>query len=173
MKNNRLKYLLPFAVIFVLAGNYIQSILTTVQVLFLIKPVSFLVGEFLGVTFSYSDVAGFLCNEYPIAIEKSCSGFTFFTMLILLGIVTYFLFSESVNLKKSIRSVSLVLLFSYLFTLLVNSIRIITGIKLQIFSLAHSWFPNHIVHELMGVLYFLLSMVLFYTMVKNQKSKIC
>jgi exosortase K len=161
------KYLVGLSLIFILSVNFLFRQLTTPDLKFILAPTATIVELFTGIDNVWIEGEGYKLIDYPIRIEKSCSGFIYLNMIILLSAIMYIRKWQSFKSKKAI--VYLTPVFAYLFVIVVNSLRIITAIGLEKISDKHSWFPNVLLHELVGGFYFLLGLVLIYLIIEKRK----
>lgn len=153
-------------VIYLILINIFNNSLKNEDLKFLLYPIQFIVSLSTGIPFKYYSEYGYVQIDGLIRINNSCSGFIFFNVLISIGYVTLYLKGlASSGFKKIFAIFIIVPVLSYLMIIIANTSRIILGIKLQLFSLNNSWFPNHFIHEIFGVMYFLIFSIIFYLII--------
>ena len=126
------------------------------QILFLIKPLNYLVSVLIDSLYTYNNEIGFFHEKLNITIDKSCSGFNFWMLSFIL-----FYFSMLKHLKKYLYKFLLIpiaLLISYVLTLFVNTSRILTSIFIEkTTQLNYTW-----LHQAEGVFIYLSFLIIFY-----------
>lgn len=181
MKNDLLKYqvqnklfassnylLTGLIVSYLLLANFLNGFLTNDNVIFLLHPIQIIVKSVTGVPFEYFSEYGYVQTDGLIRINKTCSGFIFLNVLTTIGYVTLYLFNKQItSTQKKLFSIVAVPVLAYLTCLISNSSRVIFGIKMQLFANDHSWFPNHFIHETFGVLYFIITCVLYFLLIQK------
>lgn len=163
---------LLLSIFFLVGINFVRPLMSNDSLQFLLYPTQKLVGFFLGLNFNYTSEMGYLCSTMPIAIEKSCSGINYFNVVTVVSIICLFAYLSKVRIPKLLMLVPALIVFGYIFTVLVNAVRIIIGIKLQAFAFNHSWFPNHFMHELVGVFYLIVFIVLYFLLTRKALLKL-
>ena len=160
--------LLVSVFLYLIGINYFNEYLSNDNVKFLLTPIQAIVTSSTGVGFNYNSVYGYIQTDGLIRINKSCSGFIFLNVLLSIGLITLF---QNNSFKNSLQKVFLMGGFTfglaYITCLISNSSRIILGIKMQMFSIDNSWFPNHFLHDTIGIIYFLMFSVLFYLLLQK------
>lgn len=163
---------LLISIIFLVGINFIRPLMSNDSLQFLLYPTQKLVGFFMGLNFEYTSETGYLCSSMPIAIEKSCSGINYFNVVSVVGIICLFNYLKKTSVIKLLALLPAVVALGYVFTVLINAVRIIIGIKLQAFAFGHSWFPNHFMHELVGVFYLLVFVILYFMLTRKALLKL-
>jgi exosortase K len=99
------------------------------ELLLFLTPVSFLVSFFTGSSLSFSAESGYYLPSLNILIDKSCSGFNFWLIsFVMIGftVVTYIQ-----NRKRRVILLISSLLIAYLLTIIANTSRIISILKMN------------------------------------------
>lgn len=130
------------------------------SVLFLIKPVAYVVGFILGSNCVNIADEGFFLPQLEILIDKSCSGYNFWSVCIF--ILTYLCFTKIAKLQIKCFAFLLLLPITYLLTLFVNTIRIISCISTAKLGLMFSENYQGIIHEVTGLANTVVFLLLFY-----------
>lgn len=135
---------------------------TTGDVLFMLKPVVFLVQSFNGLGFHYSDVTGFVSAQGNIIIDKSCSGIN-------LGVILYAMLSVSFisRFQKTKSRVGMIFVFlaaAYVMTIAANAFRIIISIFLLGFDLSFIPLEGRELHKYVGMVFNFCFLIVFYIM---------
>jgi len=128
------------------------------DVRWILSPTTKLVSLFTSVKFNYDATKGFVAEQLPIAIGVGCAGINFLVITLVMSV--YCIIPQS---KSSKWAILLVLgIAAYLFTLLVNSSRIITEIIiLESSSESH----NKVLllsHGVQGGIFFFTFLVFYY-----------
>lgn len=153
------KSLLIFGVLllaYLFALNITYKNLSAEHLKWLLKPTSKIVELSLGVTSNWIPSKGYKLNELPIIIEKSCSGFMYLNIMLLLSAILIYL--GKTNYKRNVLKIAALPMIIYSAVILINSFRIITSIGIEKASNNFSWFPDKMAHEFIGVFYFLLGL---------------
>ncbi len=109
----------------------------------------------------YASETGFFHQNLNILIEKSCSGFNFLLLCFLLCYFTNVAYFKTAFAK--ILFLPITLIISYLFTIFVNTARILSAIVIErIFPYSSKQFPW--LHEAEGVFIYLSFLIVFYTL---------
>lgn len=161
-------YHIMYVLTYLLFAHFLYNYLSNDLLKFLLHPIKIIVNGMTGVPFNYFSEYGYVQVDGLITINKTCSGFIFLNVLIAIAYIA----TRTVDFKKNTPFknfyLSLLTVFSaYFICLLSNSSRIILGLKMQLFSINHSWFPNNIAHEVMGVLYFFIFSILFFLLIQK------
>ncbi|KAB3531539.1 exosortase K [Alkaliphilus serpentinus] len=143
-------YIISFIVIAVTQYLYLYGKLE--GLLFILKPVVYLVSLFTGEGFTYYSEMGFLNPKLAVNIGRECAGINFFSIVLLMLI-----FSNIKRVKgRGSKLIFLLssMIFSYLVAIIVNASRIIASL----FLLDLKIFPNGyeaLVHQATGIIFFL------------------
>lgn len=162
MKQNRNYYLLGFLILFLLKLIYSRA--GAVSLKWILAPTAWLVSLLSGVPFTWNPYAGYVNHSIRFIIAPSCSGIQF---LIITIAVMIFSFIHRMNTKKKgYHFIVISLIFSYLFTISVNSLRIVLSIFLpEYFSkwkLFNSFLTPERLHTLIGILLYFSFLLVFY-----------
>lgn len=133
---------------------------------FLLKPTDKLVGFLTGNTSNYIQNYGFFYEEINIVIEKSCSGFQF---MLICFLMLSFLFLKYI---KKFYVVFTSFFLAYIFTVLVNTSRIVVSIicQKQLYKII-ALQSRYILHEIIGIITYLTFLILIYLFFENQLKK--
>lgn len=123
------------------------------ELLFLLKPVSYLLELTTGHKNCYIHDQGFYFQSLNIIVSKACSGFTFLLLSMVLTICL--LLKYCGNCKEFFKKLVIGLLFSYLLTILVNTTRILSLIWLSKERTFSSGINTTYSHEMLGALIYL------------------
>lgn len=128
---------------------------------FLLYPTNQLIKLITGSNPQYIINQGYLHAQYNILIEKSCSGFSFMCISF---IMISFLVIQHIE-KRTFKSLAIIgaLFLAYFTTIFTNSSRILLSIIGQ--NMGNLYLPirpHNLIHEVIGVLTYLISLVLIY-----------
>ncbi|MCD2426156.1 exosortase K [Niabella pedocola] len=124
---------------------------------FLLAPVSAIIEATGNYHAQFISGAGFFFRDLHVIINKSCSGATF--MLTALLPAGYLLLSYSRNVKSFFKTFPIALLFVYFLTILANTTRILTAIKLGGTSFLMGHIAPEKLHELLGMITYLFYLI--------------
>jgi exosortase K len=147
------------AAIFILM-KYLHSIAETGQLYFLLRPVVEVVSSAQQADFTYTEGDVFFLPKLNIVVDKSCSGFNFWTTCFLMLSFSLAKYEKQARLKTAYLAV--VLAASFLFTLFANSARILFTLFTKQQLLSHSIKPATWLHEAEGSFVYLSFLVLIY-----------
>ncbi|SEF98927.1 exosortase K [Halpernia humi] len=143
---------------------------TNSEVFFLLKPTDFFINIITSSTSIFKQDIGFFNETLNIIINKSCSGFNFLMIAFLMLI---FLALKSKNLSKfTVLIIPISLFISYLFTVFVNTTRILFSIYMNHyvgnkFSWMHQTEGTFVYMSFLIILYLLVNQ--FLTKFRNEK----
>lgn len=164
IKNNFLYY--GVAIALFLGLKFLYTTASSNQVYFLIKPIDGIVSFFTNSVSHYHESDGFYHEKFNITIDKSCSGFNFLLMCFVI-LYTSLLRILKRNWHKLV-VIPLTFLIAYLFTLFVNTSRILVAIFIEgNFNLHFSW-----MHQAQGVFIYLSFLIALYLFVNFLITKI-
>jgi len=132
----------------------------TQDLIFLIKPTNFLIGIITGSPSRYIENNGYYYHLLDIIIDKSCSGFNFWVLLFLM--MLFLCFQHMRTHSQKVISIPLLFLFSFIITILVNTSRIFVAIILQNQLSQHLHVQSHNIHQGLGIIINLSSLILIY-----------
>lgn len=127
------------------------------DLLFLLAPVSFLVEAAGNGQAQFIPGKGFYFQELQVIINTSCSGASF--MLTALLPAGYLLLKYSGNIKSFLKKLPLAILFVYGLTILANTTRILTAIKLKRNAFIIDHLAPENLHELQGIITYLFYLI--------------
>jgi len=147
-------YVLAFALFIGLKIAYRNADNSTL--IWLLKPINYLFSLFTASAWVYDEEVGFFHASYNIVIDKSCSGGNFFILSFMMILISWIsIFKKH---KSKIIFILISLCISYVFTIFVNTSRIIVLFKLQEFQLdSFQW-----IHEATGSFIYLVFLILLY-----------
>lgn len=134
-------------------------------ILFIIKPITFLVSIFYDTSFIYKDDVGFISQELAIIIGKECSGIKFFTTLFLMLLFSFIPKIEGI--KKKTASFFCFLIVTYIVTILANTSRIIGSIWILQLNLFSNEKQIRLMHQSIGVTFYFTYLVLVFIIVSK------
>ncbi len=140
---------------------------------FLLQPTDKIISLVTGTSSVYSPENGFYHDQLNIMIERSCSGFNFLILSFL--VFTCLLIKHFKRMSSRIIVFPAVMVCVYLFTIFVNSSRILVSVIVQ--KEAGNFFPDrphHLIHEVIGIVTNLTFLVLTYLLAQKilkQKQK--
>lgn len=159
IKNKKIIYYLTTIAICILLKLY-YSISDNSGLFFLLKPTDKIIEIVLNSSSQVMNNGGFFHAKLNILIDKSCSGFNF---LIITFIMLSFAVSKILNSRtKKVLSFLILLVISYILTILVNSSRILLSVFLnnsvtKLFDYQLSW-----LHQAEGSFIYLFFLILIY-----------
>ena len=135
------------------------------DLLFLLQPTSKLVGFLTGSSSVYLLDNGYYNTKLNIIIDKSCSGFNLWILCFLL--ITYSLIRYLKKISHKILAIPVALTIAYLFTIFVNTSRIIASIVVhaQTKQVVNNY--QSLIHEAVGIIINLTFLVLFYCLIEK------
>lgn len=156
----QLNILYLLILIFAFAVKYHYSIATSDDLEWILKPTSRLVGLILNKPFIKESCSGYVNWECNIIIAKSCAGINFFITAFCMNT---FIPLKSINtLLKKIIFIFQQIVIVYIFTILVNTIRIIFSIYLLNADIYSGWLTKTEVHKFTGIIIFFSSLCLLH-----------
>ncbi|NQY28970.1 MAG: exosortase K [Flavobacteriaceae bacterium] len=165
MNNSKLKkWGLCILVLIVLKTSF--SLATINQLQWFLEPIVTIVELFTRINFTWTADVGFTSNT-NIIIEKSCSGTNFYTICLLLLMIKDW---NSFNIQgKLLRFLSLIVI-SFFITILANSMRIISALKLASFPELTNYINPKSSHLILGsIIYILILLSLNHLITKNHE----
>jgi exosortase K len=123
---------------------------TVQQLLFILKPVTFIVTKALGMTFHFEPEIGFYNQEAYIVINKTCAGTSFWmTVFCMLG---FAILPRIKDIFKKAASFFAILVLSYGMTIIANASRIVVAIKVLELGISPTGASERLIHQSIGVL---------------------
>jgi len=117
-----------------------------------LSPIVFLVELFTAIDFIWTPDIGFTSN-LNIVIEKSCAGGNFFIICMILLVIKNW---NPFTIQSKIAQLSFIILMSYIITILANSMRIISAIKLVSFRQLTDYIDPKSAHLVLGGIIYIL-----------------
>ncbi len=156
---NKLPYYILAGLLF-LTLKWLFKTATTEDLLFLLGPSNKVVSIFTGQSFIYQIEEGFYYQELNIIIGKSCAGFNFFLLSMLM--YSYSTISVLKPKKSGILIIPVAFLLAYPLTIFANASRILGAIFIQQkLDLHYDW-----LHEAEGVFVYLFFLIAFHLVLK-------
>ncbi len=142
--------------------------LETDDLMFLLSPSTKLVEVFSGAKFTYVPNKGFYNEHLNIIINKSCSGVNLGILcFIMLGFLSV---QHSYHGKNILLSWVIMLMVAYIFTIFVNSSRIVISIIVQQINI--SFIKSPIIHECVGIATNLTFLIIIYVVTEKALIKL-
>ncbi|MFH0782858.1 MAG: exosortase K [Pseudomonadota bacterium] len=143
---------LLFMVVLLLAGvlKYHFSRATSDDLSWILRPLAFAVEKLTALSFHPESGAGYVSSDGLIIIAPVCAGVNFLIVVLLTGAGTVIMIPSRFR-QKCLR-LALVLVTAYLFTLMVNTLRIISAIELYRMDIYGNWFTAERMHRVAGIL---------------------
>ena len=126
----------------------------------ILTPTSFLVQLVTGASFTFESYAGYINSDRSFVIAASCAGVNFLITAFLMLAVGRLWKHRTQTMAWSF--IPLTLLFSYLATLIANTVRIATALRLQHSSLDVGGLNSNKLHRLEGILIYFGFLLLLY-----------
>ena len=154
-----LKPILYLAVFILL--KYLHSISTSMDLLFLLSPTSYIVELMIDMESTLIRPNGFYFPIIDVLIDKSCSGFNLLLIcLLMLGFLPKDKFKIPI-LVELLMSISV----AYIFTILVNALRIYVCIYVSHVQKINDWLGQDIAHSAVGIFTNLSFLILLFILV--------
>jgi exosortase K len=141
------------------------------QLRWILAPTTILVGVVTGTRFEFESYAGYMSSDHTFLIAASCAGVNFLiTSFLMLSLRK--LWRER-SLHGSWRLIPSAALFAYIATLVANTVRISTALRLRRMPLELSWLSPDQLHRLEGIfIYFGFLLLLFMVGEKMSSKKV-
>ncbi|WP_299255202.1 exosortase K [uncultured Cytophaga sp.] len=151
-------YLIAIGLVILMKFGYTRA--NTNDLIFLLKPTDKIVGLVTASPSVYSPEKGYYHENLHIVIDKSCSGFNFW--IVSFVVFTYLTFRHFDKTVYKIFIIPSILCYTFLFTILVNTARILASISVQ--TQTKNMFLNqqHLIHEAVGIITNLSFLILAY-----------
>ncbi|MBL7785844.1 MAG: exosortase K [Chitinophagales bacterium] len=159
--NNLLYYFLTVGVFILLKLGYINA--NNDQLLFLLQPVNKLIELLMASQAVYSPEKGYYHPDLNITFDKSCSGYNFWALSFL--IFSYLMLQYIEKPWQKLLNTVFVLFATYLFTIFVNTSRIIAALVAQE-QAKYFLLPHHhsLLHTAIGIITNLSFLIVAYYM---------
>jgi exosortase K len=147
-----------------LAIKFFYSTASADQLRWILAPTTFLVELVSGIPFEFESHAGYTTGDRTFVIAASCAGVNFLITSFLMLSLTKFWRGRSQNQASSLnwRFIPISAVFAYLATLVANTVRISTALRLHRMPLEISWLGPGQLHRLEGIfIYFGFLLLMF------------
>ena len=140
--------------------KYFYSTASVNQLRWILAPTALLVELISGARFQFESHAGYMSSDHTFLIAASCAGVNFLlTAFLMLALRSWW---KARARPLSWKFLPLALLFAYFATLVANTFRIATALRLRSASSGQNWLNPGELHRLEGILiYFGFLMLLF------------
>lgn len=132
------------------------------QLLFVLTPATKIVEVFTGMNFHFDSSSGYVDLSSGIIIGKSCAGLNF--LIIVMCMLIFSFLKDFTSVKSKTAAFLLLIVSSYVITVLVNSFRIVSSILILNMALLNDVFGKDTVHKATGVLFYFFFLILSYYM---------
>jgi exosortase K len=141
------------------------------QLKWILSPTATLVQLLTGIPFVFEQLCGYANWQQGMVIAKSCAGINF--LIISFCMLTL---SHISQIEKNRQRIYLIIgcaLGAYLYTIMVNTLRIVAGLQLHLLNLSFGWLNPARIHRLCGILVYFLSLcLLHFTLLRFTKSRV-
>jgi len=134
------------------------------QLRWILAPTTALVGLVTGSTFEFESYAGYISSDRSFVIAASCAGVNFLITAFLMLSLRKLWTARSQNRSDRLgwRFIPIAGVAAYIATLVANTVRIATAVRLKGLPLGMSWLSGNQLHRLEGIfVYFGFLLVLF------------
>jgi exosortase K len=151
--------------------KYHYSVAEVGQLSWILKPTAVTVQWLTGISFDFEALSGYVNWQHGMVIAKPCAGINFFIIsfcMVALSQVRriktwqhriYFLFGCSLGI--------------FIYTVLVNAIRIVVALQLHHMNLSFGWLNPSRIHRLAGILIYFISLcLLHFALLRLSKRKV-
>jgi exosortase K len=128
------------------------------DLLWVLLPTSLMVELFTGINFLYESGSGFVSMSENLIIAPACAGVNF--LIIIFCMSSFNHIHKFKEIKNKYKSILTHLVIAYVYTILTNAVRIITGIVISKSGL-FTEFQYESVHKIEGVTIFFTALFLF------------
>lgn len=132
----------------------------TDEILFLLKPVNNIFEMLTGSPSIYLKGEGYFHPQLDIIINKSCAGYNFWLLCFMM--LTFLLLQKVKRSQIFVVSIPLLLIFSYLITIVVNVSRMVFIIKFKGIAQKIEIIEGDLLHEMQGAFVYLFFLVVIY-----------
>ncbi|MGB5981314.1 MAG: exosortase K [Nonlabens sp.] len=156
---------LPIAFVsFLILAKLFYRQATTADLIWFLKPISYGLEVCLNANFVHGS-DGFYFDELNVLIDKSCSGFNLFLIYCALGSFCFLL--KCKTFKQLITGTFLVVVISYLLTLLTNFCRIYTLLCFEKLLAHILTIQSATIHEALGIINNTIFLIIGYIIAKR------
>lgn len=151
-----------------LTARYLYSLAGAPQLRWLLAPTAWLVRLFGRIPFLWDPRLGYISHPFRFILAPSCSGFQF---MLIAAATLFFTFIHRMETKKEKLGWTLSsLMVSYLFTIFINSLRVILAVYLPLLfegtGVFQTWLTKEHFHTVIGVLVYFPALLLLYQMAR-------
>jgi exosortase K len=132
---------------------------------FLLRPTNEIIELLTGSHSVYEPELGYFYNDFNVVVDKSCSGYNFLLLCFVMTFIQVLRY-----LRRSIHKVLLLFTasaFAYVFTVLVNSARIVVTLFFQDLLVDLLNLSQNVVHESLGVITYLTFLLTIYLLIEK------
>ncbi len=162
IKKNFIFYLIGLMIIFGI--KYYYSKAGSNELEWILAPTAWWVRIISGIPFEREPDVGYINHQFRFIIAPSCSGVQF--MIISFATLIYSYVHRMKTLRRGFGWLTFSLGASYLFTILVNGVRIMIAIHLPIYlyeiNIHYEWITPEKLHTLIGIVVYFTSLFLIY-----------
>jgi exosortase K len=148
-----------------LALKYFYSTANPNQLRWILAPTAFLVELFSERTFEFESHMGYLSNDQTFLIAGSCAGVNFLITAFLM--LTLRKLWVDRNRNTSWLFILSAAVIAYAATLVANTVRIATALRMQQMSLENSWLSGNQLHRLEGIFVYFGFLLLLYLLTER------
>ena len=152
--------ILPFLIF--IGIKYFFTLLGNDDIVFILKPVVKIISFMKNSSYEFISGSGYYFPDFDIIVNKSCSGYTFFSLCLSLSV--YQLISKADSLIRILISVVSAIIIAYFVTILANSSRILFSLY---FHFNNEFFPfSKSLHYAEGVFIYLFFLISVYIIIE-------
>ncbi len=145
--------------------KYYYSVAGVGELKIFIIPVKFIVENVVGIRFIYDPYYGYISFESGIGIEKGCIGINYMIAIFLM--LSFMLFPSFITQREKLMLIGLIIVISYLWMIIVNSVRISSGIILHRAEFHILGLSGDQIHRIQGILIYYIGMWVIYLIMIN------
>lgn len=160
-KTNTLLYLFVAIGFILLKVFYKNAVVSDLK--FLLAPTNYIVSFCTNSPSIFQNDIGYYFKDLHITIDKSCSGFNFYCMILLM--YAFFIIKELISKKSKWLALTMSFIICYCVTLIANTSRIIIAIYSKNL-LPQNLYKQTWMHETQGILVYLIYFILFFNLTK-------
>lgn len=166
LKENKIVYIAGFIVILFLKAFYSSA--SSHALKWILAPTARWVELLSGISFTYETGAGYVNHSYKFIIAPSCSGVQFMIIVIATLIFSFVhrMTADADKPNKKILWTIGSIIFAYLFTILINGLRILLSIYLPNYiygmGISAKWLTSDRLHTLTGTVVYFTALLALY-----------
>lgn len=142
-------------------GKLFYSLAQVQGLLFLLRPVTFLVSAFTGIPFAYDPDVGYVNRVNGIIIGKSCAGMNYLILLYAMTMVSFLRYFQKKSGKILFQFGAMAA--SFLLSIYATSARIIVSISLISAGGSFPFLKTDTVHKIVGIVIYVTILLLYYS----------